>query len=47
MKNFGAVGFVFLLTGGCTIDSNSIIPAIMVIVGMGILVILSKKEIDH
>ena len=38
------IGFIALLIGGCGMDSNSIVPAIMVIAGLTILATTALKE---
>ena len=38
------IGFIALLIGGCGMDSNSIVPAIMVIAGLTIIFMSVKKE---
>lgn len=38
------IGYVALLIGGCGMDSNSIVPALMVIAGLTIIYMSAKKE---
>lgn len=38
------IGFIALLIGGCGMDSNSIVPAIMVIAGLTIIYMSAKNE---